>query len=159
VRERVVLHPELKKWIDERRFRYPTARSLLVPALLQAQKHHGYISPEVELGLADLIGVPAQEVHSVASFYSMLHKHPVGRHIIQVCHNISCYLRDAEDVIAFLESTLGIKVGETTEDGRFTLVTVECLAACGNAPVMMIDEKLVEEVSLEKARRAVSEAD
>jgi len=159
VRVRVELHPALKQWIEERFARYPSERSLVVPALLEAQKYYSYVSPEVEIGLAELLGMPPQEVHSVASFYSMLHQHPVGRHIIQVCHNVSCYLRGAEDVIAHLEEVLGIKVGETTEDGRFTLVTVECLAACGQAPVMMVDEKLVEQVTPERAEAALAEFD
>lgn len=157
MRARVELHPELKKWVDVRVPRYPSKRSLLVPALLQSQKYHGYVSPEVELGLANLLEMPPQEVHSVASFYSMLHPRPVGRHLIQVCHNVCCYLRGVEEVVARLEDALGIRVGETTEDGRFTLITVECLAACGKAPVMMIDERLVEEVTPDEAERALHE--
>lgn len=157
MRARVELHPGLKKWVLERLTHYPSRRSIMVPALLEAQKYHSYISPEVEFGLAELLDMPVQEIHSVASFYSMLHLQPVGRHTIQVCHNVCCFLRGAEEIIAHLEKLLGIKVGETTEDGRFTLVTVECLAACGQAPVMMIDEKLVEEVTPDKAERVLAE--
>ncbi|MCD6283197.1 NADH-quinone oxidoreductase subunit NuoE [bacterium] len=154
----VQLHPELRKWVEERLSRYPTRRSLLVPTLIQAQKYHDYASPGLMQAVADLLQMPASEVMSVASFYTLIAKHPVGKHIIQVCHNVSCYLRGCDEVIARLEERLGCKVGETTEDGKFTLITVECLAACGSAPVMMVDEKLYENVRPDQIGRILAEA-
>lgn len=154
----VQLHPELRKWIEERLSRYPTRRSLLVPTLMQAQKYHDYASPGLMQAVAALLDVPESEVMSVASFYTLIAKHPVGKHVIQVCHNVSCYLRGCDEVIAQLEERLGCKVGETTEDGKFTLITVECLAACGSAPVMVVDEKLYENVTPEQIDRILAEA-
>ena len=155
----VQLHPELRKWIEERLSRYPTRQSLLVPTLMQAQKYHDYASPGLMYAVATLLEVPVSDVMSVASFYTLIAKHPVGKHIIQVCHNVSCYLRGCDELIARLEEKLGCKVGETTEDGKFTLITVECLAACGSAPVMMVDEKLYENVAPEHVDRILAEAD
>jgi NADH-quinone oxidoreductase subunit E len=153
------LHPELRKWVEERLARYPTRRSLLVPALMQAQKYHDYASPELMRAIGALLEVPPAEVMSVASFYTLIAKRPPGKHIIQVCHNVSCYLRGCDEVIAHLEELLGCKVGETTQDGKFTLLTVECLAACGAAPVMMVDEELYENVKPEMVNRILAEAD
>ncbi|OGK09259.1 MAG: hypothetical protein A2Y63_00600 [Candidatus Riflebacteria bacterium RBG_13_59_9] len=155
--ERVHLHPELHKWVKARLDRYPTRRSLLVPTLLEASKYQDYVSPGVMYAIAELLEVPASEVMSVAGFYTLVPKHPVGKHLIQVCHNISCHLREGDEIIAHLEDQLGIKVGETTEDGRFSLLTVECLAACGSAPVMMVDEELYENVTPELISRVLGE--
>ena len=151
------LHPELQKWIEERAPRYPSRRSLLVPALLECSRYHDYASPAVMRALAELLDMPAQEVMTVASFYTLVPKHPVGKHVIQVCHNVACWLRASDELIAHLESRLGVKAGETTSDGKFTLITVECLAACGGAPVMMIDDRLYENVSPADADRALAE--
>jgi len=158
VKAAVQLHPELRKWVEERLPRYPTRRSLLVPTLMQAQEYHDYASPGLMQAVAALLDVPEAEVMSVASFYTLIAKHPVGKHIIQVCHNVSCYLRGCDELIARLEERLGCKAGETTEDGKFTLITVECLAACGSAPVMMVDEKLYENVAPEHVDRILAEA-
>ncbi len=145
------LHPTVIKWVEERASKYPTKRSLLVPTLLLAQKYHdGWMSKEIIIEVAKLLDVPEQEVHSVASFYALLNKHPVGRHVILVCHNISCHLRGADELISKLEEKLGIEVGQTTQDGRFTLLSVECIAACGGAPAMMIDQQYFENVTLDK---------
>lgn len=145
------LHDKVKKFVEERLNKYPTRRSLLVPTLLLAQEYHGgYISPEIVCAIAELLEVPEQEVHSTASFYSLLNKHPVGRHVIMACHNVSCYLRGADSLIRSLQEKLQIKVGETTPDGRFSLFTVECLAACGGAPAMIIDKEYFENVTEEK---------
>lgn len=151
------LHPELQKWIEERAKRYPSRRSLLVPALLECARYHDYASPAVMRALAEALDMPAQEVMTVASFYTLVPKHPVGKHVIQVCHNVACWLRASDELIAHLEQRLGVKAGETTRDGKFTLLTVECLAACGGAPVMMIDDKLYETVSPADADRALAE--
>ncbi len=144
------LHEEVKKFVEERLHKYPTKRSLLVPTLLTAQEHHGgYITPDLICAVADYLDVPEQEVYSTASFYSLLNKHPVGRHVIMACHNVSCYLRGADSIVKALEERLKVKVGETTADGRFTLFTVECLAACGGAPALIVDRAFFENVSVE----------
>ena len=152
------LNPELEKWVKERMARYPTKRSLLVPTLLEAQKYHGHISPALAEAIGALLETTPRDVLSVASFYTLVHKHPVGKHVIQLCHNVSCFLNGCDDIAAYIEEKLGIKAGETTEDGKFTFITVECLAACGGGPVMLVDEKLYESVTPQTVDRALAEA-
>jgi NADH-quinone oxidoreductase E subunit len=130
---------------------YPSARSAMLPALHIAQAEEGYISPAGVEAVAEALGVRADEVDSVISFYSMFHKHPIGRNQIKVCTSISCYLRGADALLARLEERLGIRQGETTPDGAFTLRGIECLASCGTAPVLQVNEEFVENVTLEGA--------
>jgi NADH-quinone oxidoreductase E subunit len=131
--------------------RYPSARSAMLPALHIAQEEQGYITPEGIEAVAEALGVRADEVASVVSFYSMFHKQPVGRHVISVCTSISCYLRGCDTLLAHLEERLGVRRGGTTADGLFTLRPMECLAACGGAPVLQVNDEFVENVTLEAA--------
>ncbi len=130
--------------------KYPHRRSALIPALQLAQKEARYLSPEVIRDIAAVFELAPNEVYEVASFYTMLYKKPVGEYVIQVCTNISCLLCRAEDIMSHLEKRLGIKPGETTPDNKFTLVEVECLASCGTAPVVQINEEYYEELTPEK---------
>ncbi|MCC6625505.1 MAG: NAD(P)H-dependent oxidoreductase subunit E [Deltaproteobacteria bacterium] len=123
------------------RQRYPTALAALIPTLFVAQREFGWLPDEVLELVATTLGVPATKVRSTATFYTMLKKEPTGRVHVQVCKNISCYLRRSDDVTAAWEDELGIACGETTDDGEFTLSEVECLAACGRAPVVQINEE------------------
>jgi NADH-quinone oxidoreductase E subunit len=121
-----------------------------LPALHLAQRDYGGWLPEEALdAVAAVMGLPATRVAAVASFHSMLRRRPVGRHLIQVCTNISCSLLGAEDLVWYLERKLGIHTGETTEDGRFTLVEVECLGSCGTAPAMQVDDQYYENLTEE----------
>jgi NADH-quinone oxidoreductase subunit E len=122
---------------------YPERRAALLPVLHLAQETFGYISPAVEVYVAALFELSPAHVHEVVTFYTLFHREPVGRHIIAVCHNLSCWLRGAEDVIAYLQERLGIEAGETTPDGRVTLQRVECLCACETAPMMQVDDAYV----------------
>ncbi len=141
---------------NERRFQkllphYPTREAALIPALHLALEQYGYVSREVMAYVAERLDVPLSKVLGVASFYTMLNMDPVGRYHIQVCRTLSCALRGAEDVVAHLEKRLGIKVGETTPDGKFTLSEVECLASCGSGPVLQVNnEEYEENLTLEK---------
>lgn len=119
---------------------YEQRQSALLPALFVAQAEHGWLPPEALDAVAAVLGLPLQEVASVASFYHLLHLKPVGRHLIQVCTNLSCLLNGCGRVLRCFQDHLGVAVGETTPDGRFTLRTAECLAACEEAPVLLIDE-------------------
>jgi NADH-quinone oxidoreductase subunit E len=123
--------------------RYPTDQraSAIMPCLWLAQERFGYISQEAIELVARSIEVSEPEVAAVASFYTMFHLEPVGRHVIQVCCTLSCSLMGAESLVKHIEQRLGIKVGETTKDGRFTLKKVECLAACGYAPMLQVNEQ------------------
>jgi NADH-quinone oxidoreductase subunit E len=106
-----------------------------------AQDTFGYISQEVEEYVAGLFELSAAHVHEVVTFYTMFFKQPKGRHVVAVCHNLSCHLAGAPDIIAHLKQRLGIDVGETTDDGRITLCAVECLCACETAPMMQVDDR------------------
>jgi len=124
---------------DELVARYPEKRSALIPLLHEVQAEVGYLSPEAVAWVAEYLGLSPADVMSVASFYDMLHLDPVGKHLIYVCQNLTCALRGSERLIRHLETTLGIRMGETTPDGRITLKRMECLASCGTAPSIQVD--------------------
>jgi NADH-quinone oxidoreductase subunit E len=129
--------------IKEMLARYPAEgrASAIMPALWLAQERFGFLSQEAIDLVARSIDVPEAEVAGVATFYTMYHLEPVGRHVIQVCCTLSCSLMGAEKIVKHIEHKLGIHVGETTKDGKFTLKKVECLAACGYAPMFQINEQ------------------
>jgi len=145
-----VLSQEAVAKIQEVIHHYPVPRAALLPALHIAQEEVGWLPREVMEEVAELLDITPSDVLSVASFYTMFFKQPVGKHVIEVCTNISCSLLGAEDCVDYLRQKLGIDVGETTPDGQFTLKTVECLAACGNGPVMIMDEEYHEDLTLDK---------
>ncbi len=118
---------------------YERRQSALLPALFVAQQERGYLSPEALESVAEALDLPVSEVVSVASFYTLFHLDPVGRHVIQVCTNLACLVNGCHAVVERLRERLGVKPGETTTDGRFTLRTVECLAACDEAPSVIVD--------------------
>lgn len=117
---------------------FPERQSALLGALFVAQEEAGALGSEVVAEVAQVMDLPASEVASVASFYHLYRFRPEGRHLIQVCTNISCLLNGCGRVLEHLTKRLGVEAGETTPDGRFTLRTAECLAACEMAPVMMV---------------------
>jgi len=133
--------------------KYPRKRSALIPALQLAQKEAGYLSPETILEIAGIFDLAPNDVSSVASFYTMLYRKPMGKYLIQVCTNISCQLCNAEDILSHLIGKLGIQPGQTTQDGRFSLLEVECLGSCGTSPVIQINEDYYEELTPEKVDR------
>lgn len=121
--------------------RYPPgrSRSALVPLLHLVQERDGYVTEEGMTEVAEILEITSAQVRSVATFYTMFHLKPKGRHVIGVCQNLACTLNGAEDLIDSVERHLGIKCGETTRDGQFTLERAECLAACDLAPMLQID--------------------
>ena len=141
------LRAEIDRWVA--RFPEGRQRSAVIAALHAAQhENHGYLTPELMGAIAGYLGLPPIQVYEVAAFYSMLETKPVGRHSISVCSNISCMLRGGENILAYLEKKLGVKVGESTPDGQFYLKREEeCLAACCGAPMMMIDHKYHENLT------------
>lgn len=149
-----LIQPETRQQIDAwiRKFPPERKRSALLPALRLLQKQNsGWLSIELLNAAADYLDLPKIAVYEVASFYSMYDLKPVGRHKIAVCNSISCYLRGSEKILHHLETKLGVKPGETTADGMFTLKEVECLAACVAAPMLQIDEQQYHEnLTLEK---------
>jgi NADH-quinone oxidoreductase subunit E len=130
------LIPEFEQW----KKRYPAGfeGSLSLPCLRRIQEERGYITDDDITDLTAYLGVPRIQVDEAVAFYTQFTRKPLGTHHIQVCHNVSCSLRGAEGLVAHLCTRLGIKPGETTGDGKFTLTTVECLASCGTAPMMMV---------------------
>ncbi len=134
------LSTENAKKIDDLIRRYPKKEAALLPVLLIVQREKGFISRAAEEWAAGKLGVPLVRIREVLSFYTLLRREPAGRHVLQVCRNISCFLAGAEDIIGYLETRLGIRAGETTADGRFTLVAVECLGNCDHAPCLMVDD-------------------
>ena len=128
------------------RARYPDALSATLPALRLAQERYGWLSPEALREVADALDTTPAYCESVASFYDMFHVRPVGRHLIEVCTNISCALVGAQQVLEALESELGVRAGETTDDGAFTLRTIECAGGCGWGTVVAVDHHYREPV-------------
>jgi NADH-quinone oxidoreductase subunit E len=121
---------------------YPESRSAVMPALRLAQQHHGgWLPPEALLEVADGLDLTPGYVKGVATFYDMFHLDPVGRRLIEVCTNICCGLRGAQDVLTAFESELGVAPGETTPDGAFTLRAVECIGGCDRPTVVAIDDR------------------
>lgn len=128
--------------IDHWVAKYPAEekQSAVMSALMIVQDEQGYLNDEMMNAVAEYLNMPAIAVYEVATFYSMYEHQPIGRHLVNVCTNISCKLRGSDALVALLEDKLAIKLGETTADGRFTLRKVECLAACVNAPMMQVDK-------------------
>lgn len=146
----------LKARMREAVARYPSARSAMLPCLHLAQDELGSIPDEAVVAVAEAVGVKPDEVESIITFYSMLHKEPQGRYVLKVCTSVSCFLGGCDDTLARLEARLGIKRGETTADGQFTLEGAECLAGCGMAPVMQVNGQFVEQATPERAMDLVS---
>jgi len=115
-------------------------KAALLPTLHLAQRQFGWLSDEVQMYIAERLELAASEVMNTVTFYTMFNKKPVGKYHVQVCTNLSCYLRGADQLMSLCERELGIKCGETSEDGRFTLSHVECLASCGTAPMMQVND-------------------
>src|SRR5207253_9944271 len=139
--------------------RYPVSRSAVMPALYIAQQEEGYITEAALEAVAEAIGMTVDDVESVATFYTMYYQQPPGKKVIKVCTSISCYLRNCDALVDRFEQRLGIKRGETTADGNYTLMTAECLASCGTAPVIQVNDEFVENVTLEMADELVGEGE
>ncbi|HEY2438393.1 MAG TPA: NADH-quinone oxidoreductase subunit NuoE [Solirubrobacteraceae bacterium] len=147
----MTLAAETRETIERARERYPSPRSAVMPSLWAVQHELGVITADAMAEVASLLGLASSEVEAVASFYSMYHLQPQGRHEVIVCTNVSCALRGADDIVAHLERTLGVPSGGTTADGEFTWVsTVECLGACGGAPAMQLDHGFQENLTRER---------
>lgn len=155
-----VLSAHVREEIDHWLAKFPPdrKRSAVIAALHAVQHEHGYLTQQTMDAVAEYLGLPPIQVYEVASFYSMFETRPVGRHHISVCTNISCMLCGGEEILAHVERRLGIKVGESTPDGRFYLkCEEECLAACNGAPMMMVDHVYYEDLTPEKVDRILEE--
>jgi NADH-quinone oxidoreductase subunit E len=156
-----VLSDHVRQEIDRWKARFPEdrQRSAVIGALHAVQhENDGYLTAELMNGVADYLDLPTIQVYEVATFYSMFQTKPVGRHNVAICTNVACMLRGAEDVVSHVEKKLGIKTGDSTEDGRIYLKREEeCLAACCGAPMMMIDHKYHENLTLDQVDEILDE--
>jgi NADH-quinone oxidoreductase subunit E len=144
--------PDLLEQFDALRSQYPPEMktSLVLPLLHCVQDANGFVSQADAAAIADYIGMPAIQVIEALTWYSMFDREPQGRYVIKVCRNIACSLRGSERIVEHLQRRLGIDVGQTTPDGRFTLRTVECLASCGTAPAMQVNRAYHEQLDESK---------
>jgi NADH-quinone oxidoreductase subunit E len=144
--------------VQEVRARYPEgSRSAVLPALRLAQERYGFLSPAALREVADALDLTPGYCHAVASFYDMFHLEPIGRHLVEVCTNLSCALVGAQRIVDAFESELGVRAGETTEDGGVTFRAVECLGGCGYAPVVVVDHRYRQGVRVEDVPGIVKE--
>ena len=142
--------PETYKQFEETVARYPKKEAALLPVLYLAQREFGHLGPEAIAYVAKVMDQAPARVHGVVSFYTIYNVKPIGRHHIQVCRTLSCALRGAEKITALIKKTIAIEPGQTTADGRFTLSEVECLASCGTAPMMQVNDAYYENLNEEK---------
>jgi NADH-quinone oxidoreductase subunit E len=132
---------------------YPDKRGALLPVLHMAQETFGYISLQAEAYVAGLFDLSPAHVHEVVTFYTLYFQQPRGRHVVAVCHNLSCSMAGSRDILAHVKRRLGIDVGETTDDGRVTLQSVECLCACEAAPMAQVDDRYEMNLTPDKVDR------
>ena len=151
----VVLMPVVERLIPEfealkKRLPPDFESTLVMPCLHRVQAERGYVADEDIVDLVKYLGVPRMQIEQALSYYTMFRRKPVGRWHLQACRNVTCSMRGSERLVDALAGKLGIKPGETTADGRFTLSEVECLGSCGTAPVVMVNEAYHENLSTEK---------
>src|SRR5438067_10267009 len=152
------LTEELRRHLSERFFpRYPNKRAVLLPALHEIQHTYGWIPVQAMEEVAEFLDMSPAEVIDTATFYEEYWLRPKGKYLIQVCRSLSCEICDSDKLTEVCRRKLGIDIGETTADGRFTLVELECLGACGTAPVAGINEVLHEELTPEKLQKLIDE--
>ena len=137
--------------------RYPIKRSAILHGLRLVEQEAGYLTEQGMRDVAELLELRPHAVYDVATFYTMYHLRPKGDYLLQVCRTLPCALSGAESLVAHLEKRLGIRDGETTADGKFTLVTVECLAACGGAPAMQVNDDYYESLTLERVDELIEQ--
>ena len=142
------LTPEREKQLDEILSRYPNRQAATIPVLHLCQEQNGWVSEEIMEWVAKRLGIGAAHVKGVATFYTLFNKEPVGKHQVWVCRTLSCALNGADAVLHHCEKRLGIHAGQTTADGKVTLRTAECLAACGQGPMMQVDREYHENLTL-----------
>jgi NADH-quinone oxidoreductase subunit E len=144
-----------QKKVEELKLRYPTSQALLLPVLWIVQEQEGFISEDSMKYVATLLNIPFGHVLGVVTFYTMLNRNKLGKHHIEVCTNVSCMLRGSGKILEHIEKRLGIKVGETSKDQKWTLSEVECMGSCGSAPMLSIGDTYYENLTLEKVDKLI----
>jgi NADH-quinone oxidoreductase subunit E len=145
-----LLSPEERQEIEAELQHYPNKQAVSIDAMKIVQRHRGWVSDESLRDVADFLGISVGELDGVATFYNLIYRKPVGRHVITFCDSVSCWIMGCDRVREHLCSRLKIKPGETTPDGRFTLLPIVCLGACDHAPVLMVNEDLHQDVDAVK---------
>lgn len=153
------LSEQIKKTIEGIRHQFPTNQALLLPLLHEIQQEKGWISIESLRDAAQFLDLPLAKVREVVSFYTMYNLEPKGKVNLQLCMNISCWLNGAEKLLHCMEKRLGVGCGETTKDGRYTISEVECLASCGTAPVLQVNEDYYEGLDVPKLTELLDQID
>jgi NADH-quinone oxidoreductase E subunit len=148
--------PDFERRVDAIVANYPQPKAALLPVLWEVQKAKGWIDLAAEEWVANRLGVAASHVHGCVTFYTMYKQRPSGKYHIQLCTTLSCMLRGSDDLQRHLEKKLGIKPGETTPDGKFSLVRVECLGSCGTAPMFQLNDDYYENLTLESVDRLLA---
>lgn len=149
------LSAEERREIEAEFAHYPTKRAVCIDALKIVQRHRGWISDESLHDVAQLLEMSLDELEGVATFYNLLYRKPVGRHVVLLCDSVSCWIMGYNRLRERLCSKLGVRVGETTADGRFTLLPIVCLGTCDHAPAMMVDEDLHRDLDPDGAEKAL----
>ena len=135
------------KELEDIRAKYPTARAALLPALYVAQREFGWLSGEAYEAVSDVLGVPGAIARGVGTFYAMYKHAPMGKNVVQLCTNVACMIMGAERLVDLLKVKYGLEPGGTTPDGRFSLVIMECIGACGTAPAMLVNNDFYENLT------------
>ncbi len=148
--ELATFSPEVEAEIDRHLAKYPVMRSAILPLMFIVQRERGYLDPAGVLYLANRLGLRVTDIWEVATFYSMIHTEPIGRHHIQICKTLSCKIMGEPAITEHVCWKLGIRPGETTPDGKFTVSLVECLGSCGTAPMFQIGFDYYEDLTPEK---------
>lgn len=137
-----MLTAEERQEIEAELARYPTKEAVCIDAMKIVQRHRGWVSDESIQDIAELLEMSASDLDGVATFYNLIYRQPVGRHVVMLCNSVSCWIMGYERMRKHLTERLGIQYGETTPDGRFTLLPIVCLGTCDHAPAMMVDNDL-----------------
>ncbi len=145
-----MLSEEERREIEAEFPRYPDRQSVCIDAMQIVQKHRGWVSDEALADIAALLGMSLADLDGVASFYNLIYRRPVGRHVIHVCDSVSCWIMGYDGIRQHLFDRLGISYGETTADGRVTVLPIVCLGACDHAPAMMVDRALHQDLDPQK---------
>lgn len=153
-----MLSEKIKNTINGIRHQFPTEQALLLPLLHEIQNEYGWVSREHMKDAGEFLNLPVSKVREVASFYTMYKLEPQGKVDLQICTNISCWLNGADKLVQCASKKLGVHAGQTTKDGKFTLSQVECLAACGTAPALMLNEDYHEQVTEAELERIIDKA-
>lgn len=145
-----MLTEDEKREIEEEFKLYPFKQAATIEALKVVQKHRGWVSDESLKDVAEILEVTPDELDSIATFYNLIFRRPVGRHVILICNSVSCYVMGYNEILSIISKQLGIRYGETTPDGRFTLLPIPCLGTCDRAPALMVDHDLHRDLTPEK---------